>query len=227
MSFEVIKEFLSNSIIIDWIAPIITTLIATLVVSGIKIFIQDEKNKKDIKLANDKILDTIRPFIIQQIPISKDVIISIVDSIRVEKNIKEKDIYTFEEIKNKLIFDIADTRFLKENDKNRHFKLINKIFDSSEKECINIEQEKIIEKDSQINENNSNDFGIIYIVAICLMYVCMLLSDKHVFFGYFALIILGVIICFVVTWVLREFFSFLFLIGEIIISFFIKDDKNS
>lgn len=173
---EIIEPILTNEIVVDWIAPIITTILATIILAGLGKIILNEKIKNKIKISNEKILNAIRPFIIQQIPITKEMISSIRIAISMENEIKLKYLYTLEELKNRLILDIAETRFLKENDKTKLFKQINKIF------AEDFENIKVL--DNSIEEECENTYdevtvNIGYIIYMFLFLVVMII------FGWF------------------------------------------
>ena len=113
-----LKPILTNQIIVDWISPIITGLIIVIIPALIAKFFKNKNLIKNINFVNNKIIDTIRPFIIQRIEIDSKFISNIRNAIIKENNIKEKYIYNELDIRNKLLLDISETRFLKENEKN-------------------------------------------------------------------------------------------------------------
>ena len=87
---EYIKAFLTNNIVIAWIAPIFTAIIATII---IKVFSIRKKNK-EIKAANQKYADAIRPYVIQKIEINEQIIHGIRNAISMEFSVPEKYICT-------------------------------------------------------------------------------------------------------------------------------------
>ena len=66
----ILKPILENQIIVDWIAPIITGLILLVLPPLITNNIRNKNLIKNINLVNNKIIDIIRPFIIQRIDIN-------------------------------------------------------------------------------------------------------------------------------------------------------------
>ncbi|MDU7869645.1 MAG: hypothetical protein E7J78_21275, partial [Pantoea sp.] len=69
-----ITKILSNSIVTGWIAPIITAILASLI---LKLLSQKKHTKKTIDtvaVANSKILDAIRPLFIQKIYVDKKIL---------------------------------------------------------------------------------------------------------------------------------------------------------
>lgn len=63
----IFKPILTNQIIVDWVAPIITGLIVCLIPIVITKILANRSLVKNIKDVNNKIIDTIRPFIIQEL----------------------------------------------------------------------------------------------------------------------------------------------------------------
>lgn len=124
----VIKPILTNQIVVDWIAPIITGLIVVAIPAILAKFFRNKSFQKSINLVNSKIIDTIRPFIIQRIEITPDFISGVRVAIIKENSIKEKYIYTEIEIRNKILLDISETRFLAEKEKQELIEFTNKIF---------------------------------------------------------------------------------------------------
>lgn len=110
---EYIKAFLTNNIVIAWIAPIFTAIIATII---IKVFSIRKKNK-EIKAANQKYADAIRPYVIQKIEINEQIIHGIRNAISMEFSVPEKYIYTDGDLRDMLMYDITTTRFMTEQGK--------------------------------------------------------------------------------------------------------------
>ena len=84
----IIKPILINQIIIDWIAPIITGLLVLLIPTIITRVIKNRNLLRNIKDINDKIINTVRPFIIQRIEINSHLISDLRKSIIKENGIK-------------------------------------------------------------------------------------------------------------------------------------------
>lgn len=110
---EYIKAFLTNNIVIAWIAPIFTAIIATII---IKVFSIRKKNK-EIKAANQRYADAIRPYVIQKIEINEQIIHGIRNAISMEFSVPEKYIYTDGALRDTLMYDITTTRFMTEQGK--------------------------------------------------------------------------------------------------------------
>lgn len=113
-------ELLKNEIVINWIAPIITGLIVTAISAFIIYIIKVLKLRKDekmIKEANQRYLDTIMPFIIQKIKISSEYITDVRNVIISESGLKDKYVFTELSLRNKLIMDISESKYVDENNK--------------------------------------------------------------------------------------------------------------
>ena len=112
-----IKQILSNSIIIGWVAPIVTGVLLAIIVR----FVLERNKSKELLLriekANENYTNAIRPFIIQKIPINKALIGDIKKAVIKKYALKESMIYSEEELKSKILLDVADTRFLTEESK--------------------------------------------------------------------------------------------------------------
>ena len=60
---EYIMHFLENNIVINWLAPVVTTVLATIILRILSI----GKKRKKINEANKKYIDAIRPYVIKSI----------------------------------------------------------------------------------------------------------------------------------------------------------------
>ena len=111
------KEILTNQIIINWIAPIVTGLLVVAIPTFIIKIFRIKKDVRKVEEANQRYLDCIRPYIIQKINIDGKFIRNIRSVIIKESCIKEKYIYTEIELRNKIILDITEDNYINENDK--------------------------------------------------------------------------------------------------------------
>lgn len=114
---NIIKNFLTNQIIINWVAPIITGLIVVVIPTILIRLFQMKKDKRKVDDANQRYLNSIRPYIIQKITIDRKFISDIRRVVIKESCIKEKYIYTEVELRNKLILDITEDSYISEIDK--------------------------------------------------------------------------------------------------------------
>lgn len=114
---DIIKSFLTNQIVINWIAPIITGLIVVAIPAFLIRVFQLRKDKRKVEDANQRYLNSIRPYIIQKLNIDKRLISDVRKVIIKESCIKEKYIYTEIELRDKLILDITEDNYINEKDK--------------------------------------------------------------------------------------------------------------
>ncbi len=130
---NIILPFLENEIVVNWIAPIITSLIVLAIPVIISKMVRNYNNVKNVNETNKKIISAIRPFIIQQIDINLQSIVNIREAILKESKLKDREIYSIEDIQNKLLLDIAETRYLKEQEKQNLMNFTYKVFSSNVK----------------------------------------------------------------------------------------------
>lgn len=111
-------DLLKNEIVINWIAPIITGLIVIAIPAiAIKIF-RFKKDEKAIKRANQRFIDSIIPFIIQKISINYSYISDVRNVVIEESGLKDKYVYSEISLRNKLIMDISESKYIDEENKN-------------------------------------------------------------------------------------------------------------
>lgn len=171
---NIIEPILTNEIIVNWIAPIITGLLVVAIPIILSNLIRNRNLIKNIQEINNKIIDTIRPFIIQRIEIDSRFISNIRDAIIKESNIKSKFIANEIEIRNKILLDISETRFLKENEKQDLINFTYNIF------------KDFNEKQMDANKNNvdiKSNIGlsmtkILYTIILIVSLVIMLIAYK-------------------------------------------------
>lgn len=136
-------DLLKNEIVVNWIAPIVTGLIVIAIPAfGIKIF-RFKKDEKAIKQANQRFIDSIIPFIIQKISITSSYISDIRSVVIEESGLKDKYVYSEIRLRNKLIMDISESKYVDEDRKNE---LINFTYDTfknfENKENLEITEEQ-------------------------------------------------------------------------------------
>ena len=171
-----IKPILTNQIVVDWIAPIITSLICIAVPTILTKFFKSKSLIKSINMVNNKIIDTIRPFIIQRIEISSDFISSIRIAIIKESNIKEKNIYTELEIRNKLLLDISETRFLKEEEKRDLIEFTYKVFEDFSKTPSKYVHAYDEYEEQRIRKYKTILYLLVFIFSIIIMLIAYILN---------------------------------------------------
>ena len=228
---EIFEPILTNEIVVNWIAPIITTILASIILTGIGKNILNEKIKNKIKVSNEKMLNAIRPFIIQQIPITQEMIISIRTAISIENKIKLKYLYNLEEMKNRLILDIAETRFLKEDDKTKLFKQINKIF------LENLENDEIFlfyiyqDSESKYVETNTSvwyiAYMLIFFVVMAIFSFCDPTKIQNEAIKNIILFLAMFVIIAPIGYVMTKIFEFIMDGIKLILSKFIDEEESS
>ena len=175
----ILKPILTNQIIVDWIAPIITGLIVLLIPAIITRVIKNRNLLKNIKDINNKIINTIRPFIIQRKEISSHFISDLRKAIIKENGIKEKYIFNEIEIRNKILLDISETRFLKENDKQDLINFTYEIFkDFDEKQMLSNTSYEDIEE-QKIKKMSILSTSIILIVSLIIMLIAYIVKPVN------------------------------------------------
>lgn len=175
----ILKPILTNQIIIDWIAPIITGLIVLLIPAIITRGIKNRNLLKNINDINNKIINTIRPFIIQRIEINSHFISDLRKAIIKENRIKEKYIFNEIEIRNKILLDISETRFLKENEKQDLIQFTYEMFkDFDEKQMeTNTSYEDIEEQ--RIKRMSIISTSTILIVSLIIMLIAYIVKPVN------------------------------------------------
>ena len=141
-----IRLFFANTLVINWVAPIITGVVVVILTSIVGRFLNTwRKSREFIRKrddANQKYINNIIPYMIQQIEINNQILHSIKSAIAAEYQIAEKYLYTNEEIRDNIILSISNTRFVTETNK---LSLINNVFNIFNKigeETILIEDKK-------------------------------------------------------------------------------------
>lgn len=171
---NIILPFLENEIVVNWIAPIVTSLIVLAIPVIISKMLRSYNNVKKINETNKKIINTIRPFIIQQIDINLQSIVNIRDAIIKESQLKDKEVYSIEDIQNKLLLDIAETRYLKEQEKQNLMNFTYKVFSS------NVKLKKSIAENVKIkNRMKKKKIFIIELVTVLIASITGILIESN------------------------------------------------
>lgn len=167
---NIIKNFLTNQIVVNWIAPIITGLIVVAIPTFLIRVFQLRKDKRKVDDANQRYLNSIRPYIIQKIHIDKRFISDVRRVIVKESCIKEKYIYTEIELRDKLILDITEDNYINEMDKKELFDFTYDVFKE-------FSEEQVSNKD--VSKNKVKSFMIIdkyIIVLIISLVICTIIQ---------------------------------------------------
>ena len=165
------RDFFENTIVISWIAPIITGVVVVIITSIVgKILSMWWKNRAFVRRvngANEKYINNILPYMIQKIDLNREVLYSIKSAISLEYQIAMKYMYTNEQIRNQIILNISNTRFLTENNKaeliDNVIKVFNEIGESIEEKTVTKRKKRIDKKYPTITLIS----GLIFIAVIC------------------------------------------------------------
>jgi hypothetical protein len=173
-----IEDFLRNGILLNWIAPILGTIIGAI---GIKLLIDRYKSKSVISIiniANNRFVDAIRPFFIEEIEIDMKIVINIRNAIKREYCADDDMIYTIEQLKEQIILDISETKYLSEERKKQLIHNVYLKFDNFQTETdtdIVEEQTELIKY--EINKLRVNNYYLAIIsVLIIVMAIILLIS---------------------------------------------------
>ena len=120
-----------------------------------------------------------RPFIIQRIEINSHLISDLRKSIIKENGIKEKYIFNEIEIRNKILLDISETRFLKENEKQDLINFTYQIFkDFDEKQIeTNTNYEDIEEQ--KVKKISIISTATILIISLIIMLIAYIIKPVN------------------------------------------------
>jgi hypothetical protein len=199
---EIISSFLRNDIMINWIAPIIGTII---VMIAIKLFMDRYKSKtviSIINIANNRFIDAVRPFFIQEIEINMKIVNNIRNAIKREYCADDNMLFTIEQLEEQIILDISETKYLTEE---RKKELIHNVYNKFD-DLKNQEQEKHTEDQtelirSEINRlKNSNSRLLVLFILVIMMTIILLINYFYTldFSNLYLLIILLPLIMFIV-----------------------------
>lgn len=126
---ELAKSFLTNEIVINWIAPIITALVTAGIPVGLAKLVQSKRDERKINDANQRFINAIRPYIIQEISILPKFISDIRNIVVQEAGVKDKFVYSELNLRNKLIIDITESKYIDEKNKEKLIKFTYGIFE--------------------------------------------------------------------------------------------------
>ncbi len=176
--FQAIEDFLQNGVLLNWIAPILGTIIGAI---AVKILIERYKSKSVISIinvANNRFVDAIRPFFIEEIDIEMKIVINIRNAIKREYCADDDMIYTIEQLKEQIILDISETKYLSEERKQQLIHNVYAKFDNFQAETdtdIVEEQTELIKY--EINKLRVNNYYLAIIsVLIIVMAIILLIS---------------------------------------------------
>ena len=153
---NVIKPILINEIVVNWIAPIITGILVIAIPAIVLKFFRLRKDTKKINNVNDRFINSVRPYIIEKIKISSNLIIDIRRAIIMDSNIKERFVLSEIDLRNKLIMDINESKYIDEVNKKELIDFTYEIFKDFEKENELIDNKEISVRERKVNILNKN-----------------------------------------------------------------------
>ena len=167
------KEFLENTVVVTWIAPIITgivvIIITTLFGKIISIWWKNRAFIRKVESANEKYINNVLPYMIQEIEVDAKMLYSIKKAITIEYNVAEKYLYTNEQICNLIILNISNTRFLTEINKARLINNVLEIFGRIGNSIIREEEKETKVKISKRYPLATFVIGIVFsLVVYCI-----------------------------------------------------------
>ena len=109
---NVIKPILINEIVVNWIASIITGILVIAIPTTVLKFFRFRKDIEKINNINDRFINSIRPYIIEKIKISSNLIIDIRRTIILDSDIKERFALSKIDLRNKLIMNINESKYI-------------------------------------------------------------------------------------------------------------------
>jgi hypothetical protein len=176
--FEIIANFLRNDIMINWIVPIVGS---SIVVIAIKLFMDRYKSKTVISIinvANNRFIDAIRPFFIQEIEIDMKIVNNIRNAIKREYCADNNMLYTIEQLEEQIILDISETKYLTEERKKELIHNVYIKFDDLKNEVHEDhaeEQTELIK--SEINRLKSSNSRLLVLFILVIMMTTILLIN--------------------------------------------------
>ena len=126
------EGFLKNGIVITWIAPIVTgvvvVIITTIIGRILSVWWKNRSFLRKLERANEKYMNNILPYMIQEIEIDGEILYSIKSAIAIEYQIAEKYLFSNEQIRDQIVLNISNTRFLTEINKSRLINNVIRVF---------------------------------------------------------------------------------------------------
>lgn len=176
---NVIKPILINEIVVNWIAPIITGLLVILIPAAALKFFRFKKDIKKINAVNERFINSIRPYIIEKIRISSNIITDIRSAIIMDSDIKERFVISEIDLRNKLIIDINESKYIDEVNKKELIDFTYEIFKDFEKKNSLIDNKEINVKQRKVSVlNNFIKSPISLVLVSQVMIVLTLFFDK-------------------------------------------------
>lgn len=179
---DIMLEFLKDDIVINWISPIITGLIVVAIPTIIVKTFKFKKDEKIIKQANQRFINLIMPFIIQKIKICDTFISDVRNVIVEESGLRDKYVYSEISLRNKLIMDISESKYIDEKNKKELIVFTYEVFKQFEnKENLQFSEETELKK-SNINFLSSliSNPIILLIISQLLIAIVVILDKRNI-----------------------------------------------
>ena len=142
-------------------------------------FFRFRKDIKKINNVNDRFINSIRPYIIEKIKISSNLITDIRRAIIMDSDIKERFVLSEIDLRNKLIMDINESKYIDEVNKKELIDFTYEIFKDFEKKNGLIDNKEINVKERKVNIlNNFVKNPIVLLLISQIMIVLTLFFDK-------------------------------------------------
>lgn len=182
---ELIDNIFNSSIVVNWIAPIVVTVLGSIIV---KLLFDKKKSKSiiySINVANNRFVEAVRPFFIQEIEFNMEIIDDIRNAIIREYSVDENMLYTTNQLKEFLILDVVETRYLTEERKKDLISCICSLFNKLD---VDIHNEDSILQPIEILKNekdNLNNYNfqlsiILYVTSISVFLIILASKIKEV-----------------------------------------------
>ena len=121
-----IMVFLKNSIVIGWIAPVVTTIIATIIIKKITII----NSSKVINKANQDYVNTILVFIKKKMKIDEGFVHGVRNALALEVGVPESKLYSDGMLRDVLVNNLARDTSMLEKDRLDLIRDTIKVFDN-------------------------------------------------------------------------------------------------
>lgn len=176
---NMIKPILINEFVVNWIAPIITGILVIVLPAVVFKLFRFRKDIKKINNVNDRFINSIRPYIIEKIKISSNLITDIRRAIIMDSDIKESFVLSEIDLRNKLIMDINESKYIDEVNKKELIDFTYEIFKDFEKKNGLIDNKEINVRERKVNIlNNLVKNPIVLLLISQIMIVLTLFFDK-------------------------------------------------
>lgn len=146
-----IMVFLKNSIVIGWIAPVVTTLIATIIIKKITII----NSSKVINKANQDYVNTILVFIKKKMKIDEGFVHGVRNALALEVGVPESKLYSDGILRDVLVNNLARDTSMLEKDRLDLIRDTIKVFDN---EILNTS-----EREKQITINKKHRIWLLVV----------------------------------------------------------------